>query len=770
MTSSCVTIVVGSLFAVGLPLAWLLGGRRQVAERDFLRAPFVGLAAIVTVLQNLVYLDVPVRQSTPWLWGFVLLVWLVLTWSGRWRDCLRPGLALAAGGFLAVYLLQGAGLVRLGAGRYVGRCWVDQFNYVAIAQTLSDEPFHFGRAAIENHPVTALTWHMRQDRLGQSVLHAFYAVSCRWDAKSLFEPTILLLPPLTAFAVFALGRRLGLGRLAAALTAGVAAMLPALTLLHLESFLSHALGLPFLLLVPLLLLDVAERLQWGTFLTAALCLTAAFSLYTEFAILLAGLLVVVLGGAAIGHGRWRTMLLCLPGLAVAPVLLLPGYVPYCYHAIHRSGEPACEEVYPWALKLAGLGRLWFGDLPFFAPASVQRVAEIGGLILTFVALTGLGLACVKSIRALRRQTGAEPRAAAVLRLAALLLALLPAAVVLRDREHPYQVYKLLITISPLLVLGLALLLWSTRRVWPKVMLAGAAAAALAGTADMLWRSTRSEQVPRTIAWMLLDPNMMSVARRMEKESGSGLVIATSDVGINPWLAYYGRRNRIWLNAGDINLNQEASWPGGHLSLFHVTEAPPNCLVLGSKFRTFDTAPPPGAHLEWANDAYQLWRTTGRTWALPANFQHNIGPEQLDGRPFFWIGYVAVALEVVAGCPTTVTLRGHLVLGPAQPPRQLLLTTDHGWTAPLHPASSELALDVPVPAGKTVLTLAVAGVRPEMEPRGSPTPPFLLGVHGLRLSLTPQWGMNSAPACPEGNREQSRQVTACPAPLPPSRPR
>ena len=42
--------------------------------------------------------------------------------------------------------------------------------------------------------IVALNYHW--DRIGQSVLHAFFAVSCRTSTKALFEPTALLAPAL----------------------------------------------------------------------------------------------------------------------------------------------------------------------------------------------------------------------------------------------------------------------------------------------------------------------------------------------------------------------------------------------------------------------------------------------------------------------------------------------------------------------------------------------------------------------------------------------
>src|SRR5262245_37439509 len=56
LTLGCITVVLASPFAVGLPLSWLLNGRQPLSSADWIRAPFLGVAAIVVVLQNLVVL------------------------------------------------------------------------------------------------------------------------------------------------------------------------------------------------------------------------------------------------------------------------------------------------------------------------------------------------------------------------------------------------------------------------------------------------------------------------------------------------------------------------------------------------------------------------------------------------------------------------------------------------------------------------------------------------------------------------------------------
>src|SRR5262249_57567071 len=67
LTLGCVAVSLGSLVLAGLPACWLLNGRRRLREEDYLLAPFLGLAVLVLVLQNLVLLNVPVGRSAPFL-------------------------------------------------------------------------------------------------------------------------------------------------------------------------------------------------------------------------------------------------------------------------------------------------------------------------------------------------------------------------------------------------------------------------------------------------------------------------------------------------------------------------------------------------------------------------------------------------------------------------------------------------------------------------------------------------------------------------------
>jgi hypothetical protein len=176
-TPLCIATALGSPLLVGLPVRWLLRRGKPLDARAWLEAPFLGLATIILVLQNLVYLDVPLRRSVPWFWLAVGLLWLVVRpWRGQartWRNC--PVIVLLA--CLGVYLIQGLGLLLLGAPEYLANRMGDQFNYIAIAEFLADCPFSASAEEIGPRPYVLHALPLKDDRIGQSILHGFLAVT-----------------------------------------------------------------------------------------------------------------------------------------------------------------------------------------------------------------------------------------------------------------------------------------------------------------------------------------------------------------------------------------------------------------------------------------------------------------------------------------------------------------------------------------------------------------------------------------------------------------
>jgi hypothetical protein len=740
VTAWCIVVVLGGLLVVGIPAAWLLNGRRPLAGADHVRAPFLGLAVITLVLQNLVYLDVPLRQSTPFLWAGVLALWFWLYRSGHLGASLRqcPRTVLAAA--LLVYLVQGIGLLCAGAASYAGRCWADQFNYTSLAQFLVDEPLGTPPEDLGERPYLVAALVLKGDRIGQSIVHGFFTRSSGLDARTLFEPTILLSPDLLVLATWALGRRLRLRRGRALAAATVAGLLPAVTLIHLESFLSQALALPLLVLWPVLLDELAARPDGRRLATCALVLTAATSIYTELWPVFLGVSVLVLVPALWANPRRGRLLACLGTLAASPLLLNPGLVASVRAILGRLDDPGLKHVYPWAFTEEGLGRLWLGDL----------AAHLAGPLSWVVALVAWGATLLGGAGLLqfllRRLTGAGPGRVG-LALGLVGVALLPVVVRLKDEDHPYQYYKLLLTVSPLLLVGLARFGGRARPTAPMpAHLAGRVRGwlalgvlplgavfplVLAGTAAMVWESGRLPARPpslarflnpeRTLAHFLRDPDVRQLARLLEKLHQGKLLIACSNVTFlgmsnswfNGWLAWFARHNRVWLAEPMTNGFSPDAVPGSARFLAPM-RYPDRLLVLVNRTHSFRLPPVGDTSLLWANPSYELWQTNSRRWALPLVNNANL-VQEFDGRSFLWVGASGTTVEVLAGSPGRLTVQAWFTPGcpcpPATSQRRVRITTSRGYRAELVTRGGLGSFTVPVASGRTTVTLAVTWPAP-----------------------------------------------------------
>jgi hypothetical protein len=146
---------------------------------------------------------------------------------------------------LATYLVYVIGLFLVGVRHYVGRGWGDVLNYVTIAEFLEHVPFHTPLPELSQQPYLFQAAILKTDRIGQSILHAFLTTSAFSDARTLFEPAILLTPPLVVCAVALLGRQMDLPEGPATTAALLAGLMPSIALVHLEGFLSQSLSIPF---------------------------------------------------------------------------------------------------------------------------------------------------------------------------------------------------------------------------------------------------------------------------------------------------------------------------------------------------------------------------------------------------------------------------------------------------------------------------------------------------------------------------------------------
>ena len=568
----CMIVSIGSLYFVGLPIALFLSQQKNDDETYWLRAPFLGLSAIVLPLQDLVYSNIRLQHSVPLLWLGTCLLWVWIIKTKRFSPIFstfpRRILLLA----FSVFLIQGMGLFLAGAKYYVGRAWHDQFSYTATAQFLIDYPFNLSFNDLQNHPylVKAAT-NLKFDRIGQSIFQGFLAVSGLTDAKTMFEPAVLLAPFLITLAIYSLARKLSGTRLPTSfsLAAAAAGTLPGIAMVHLESFFSQALAIPFLMLWPSIVSGAIEKPDSKRLFAASLLLAAGTSIYTEFYIFFVwtGALIAVFeilrqpnleycqpGGMTFYIGvdffrklwRYFSPLGMVLGMAF---LLNIGFAKSVGPIFHRSAIPGIlAGIYPWGI-VEGLQRVWFGDIVAQLPPILDKVIVIISIGLVIAA-------CLGFMAAFRRRKDG-------LTLSLLVLMIFPFVMMLGP-GFKYQSYKLLLSVSPLLPLGIALTgssLMEHRflsghfiKIILFLVLMGLGGLSSYGTIDMTVRSGvghNLEEIGRGGAHKLLATSTRRIQDKVSAMHGEDIYILYKDNFfdgnyINGWLSYFARKNRVWV--------------------------------------------------------------------------------------------------------------------------------------------------------------------------------------------------------------------------------
>lgn len=469
LSARVISITLISCFAIGLPAVLfgsLLCKTRPDAEDVWFYAPLVGAGVVILACQNLLYIDVPISKSAALVWALAAAGWGWLLTSPSRRSLLRPvpWLALALG--VAVYLVHASGLLALGASNYYGYGWGDMLNYVSLAQFFADFPFHFIPSTQEYlHAAQGL----KSDRIGQSVLHSFLMASSWTDAQQSFGTTILLSPSLMFFGFLTIARRFVPLSPVSYLAALAGAMSPTIATIHLESFFSQSMCMPFLLLLPAATSYLVEAPGWPSALLAGFLLSVISAIYTELLPIVLAIAIVCclakdVSGLKIFRSRFpgkllagepsrrpfAATLLCLPVAVIVGFVCIPGYFQSALGIFSRATTATVlTELYPWAFKFEGLARLWLGN-------QVELQSRwIVGLI---AAATALIFVCnLVSLKAY------ATRSFSVFFLALLLLMLIPLGPLLAGRgiQYPYQFYKLLLTVSPVhafwFVIGIAAL-------------------------------------------------------------------------------------------------------------------------------------------------------------------------------------------------------------------------------------------------------------------------------------------------------------------------
>jgi len=292
----------------------------------------------------------------------------------------------------------------------------------------------------------------------------------------------------------------------------------------------------------------------------------------------------------------------------------PGFVRAIAKIFKRIAIPnVLPSVYPWAFSLEGLTRLWLGDIGADLAGYWPYILGVVSVGLLLLAYSGIGFTLVK------RKDGLTLGIAA--------LAILPLIIMFKGSQYKYQLYKVLLSVSPLMPLGVALFLKTVSRshryyqsflrfVIPITVFILFAVCCVS-TGDMVLRSglgrTR-EEIGRGGAHKLIGPSTRAVQDVLSSMHDKDLYILYHDnfhrgKFINGWLTYFARHNRVLAINPLVGIKQRSFKPSSDPFLLTATHV--------ESFKDY---------LVWSYKPYYLYEFPLKEWSALSEF---ITPVQLE---------------------------------------------------------------------------------------------------------------------------------------------
>jgi hypothetical protein len=421
--------------------------------------PFVGLAVIVGPLQTLVvFADLPLSQTVPWFWAvtFAGIAVALAHRSGRasLRSVPRRVVLLS----IVAFLGQGVGVIAKGIQHYRGCLESDQFNYVVVAQFLMDEPYSTEWENLGDRPWMVVPLLLKHDRLGQSVLHGFFAVTAGREAVDLFFPTQLLGLALLIPAISLLGVQCGLSRRWTTWAALTSAFAPGMEYLVSWCLLSHGLCIPILMAFLAGMIRLSRGGGWRPLVGVLATFSLGFVIYTEFVLLFLGT-----AGAALTAGIIRKHIHTsrIAGIVAALVLVVglnPSAARNAASVANRAAAGA------QVMKTGCRTSVWVAAVWLHYEKAGLTGGRVGYTIAHLFVYATLGFAVIGGLVLGGRALLSGRRLLPSLACASLLIP--PLVLKIMRPEYEYLISKLILTLAPILVLFLACGAHAATRLWP----------------------------------------------------------------------------------------------------------------------------------------------------------------------------------------------------------------------------------------------------------------------------------------------------------------
>jgi hypothetical protein len=561
--SSILLLVISIIliFLTGFLLSLFLIPVKYRNELFWILTPFLGISFTIIVLQTCIYLDIPISLSAfPFL--TLVIAGIIVAYSKKKiLDIPKlPYILLLLG--LVVLAVNGVGYFAVGPSNYMGYAWIDQYNYGATSQFLIDKPFSTSLDQVGNIPYLVEAIIKKDDRIGQSVLQGCIAVLTFTNAQSAYGAISLLSPLLTYFSVWLLSDFVIKDKWFRYGAAVSAACVPGFALIHLQNFLSQALADPFFLISPLIIYYALKEKDWRFVAIGIFILAAIHSIYTEFT-----LLVIVL---EICGGVWYILrtkevvssVLIIASITLGGILINVGYIGRSIAVMSQASQPNfLISLFPYSEKVQGLGNLWFG----FTGQVLNSPALF--FVITFCAVLLTIAAYVGIIGAVRKQKD-------VICVLLFVIILFPVVILSQSEPYPYQFYKMLMSASPVLVLGVWTLLsdfWDAPfddsnhsmkdyihpivNLGPKIALAGLLISSILITGYLASCSINGGY--RSEGYLVNSNDMKVTYSTLENTKNQDYIVSIDQPHELAWVAYHGRNDQIFFMTkkfGDFSLS------------------------------------------------------------------------------------------------------------------------------------------------------------------------------------------------------------------------
>ncbi len=531
-----------------------------------------GFFLVVLTAQNLVYLGVPVRISAWLLLGATLVqVWFSRRELGVWirKLYVNADIRTVAVVVLLTITFHGIVPIRQGLEWFYGKGHFDQINYVLLAEFLKEEPYSTNEQDIHLRPwlvgpvgfedtrgqlgmnsVGGLeTVGLKKERIGQSIITAEISAWSGIDGKGGYAATVIFFLTVLAICLYAYLRETGINRFMAGSGALLGVMLPVVTRLSLEGFLSQV---SILFVFPFFanLFRCSELSARSFTLFFSLTLAYIVAAYTEIAPI--GLCTFFLGVMFVRGDKFPTKRLMLMSALLLTALVNPfylrnmvGFLAYQYN-LAANAPSLWDNAAPNILTLRGWSEIIFGPL----------VSAPSALFFDYCVIL-LGLLFLASAIYLPRR---DRRIFGVILLPVLLVILYLAT---RTPAAYYPIAKITLTILPMLI-GLVFVapsrIAANKQARPlgalmNLLCAVIVVAAAAGSACYYSEVLNNEG----LLGIFRDPRFLNVCRELERIKNKRVLVFETHPLLTAWLCYHARHSDVYF---DGRLISDSSVPPG----------------------------------------------------------------------------------------------------------------------------------------------------------------------------------------------------------------